>query len=302
VTDPNPEFEPDVPEDASGHYADLLNELVWNGAVEEESIGRTPTKSFRGGGLPSLIPTEAWRLPNWGPMPRLETIRPLGVTFHWEGPHMGVYRPDQYAGVVRGIEKFHRQTRGWLAIAYNWLVDPHGQVFEGRGAFKRSAANGTNDGNESSEAICYIGGIGDPFTEEAARAIGNLVAWRRHQGVGNKVWTHDNWRPTQCPGLALRQFALGGIGEVMPDPLPQVYRWELRPTMALDTYGLHVSEWKQRLAKVLGRWIGESGEFGDTTRLLTMEFQHAVGLDPDGIAGPKTQLAMQWIIVAKGLS
>lgn len=247
---------------------------------------------------PDIITREAWGATK-SPSPSL--IKPDGMTLHWEGPTMGIYRREQYAAVVRGIEKFHERTRGWQDIAYNWLVDPYGQIFQGRGANRRSAANGTNRGNNISEALCYIGGKGDPFTDEAARAISSLVAWRRQQGMGNRIWVHGDWRPTECPGPDLIRFARGGFGEVELAPVPEIYRWQMRPTMKLGSTGLHVCEWKIRLHKVLGRWIGTNPEFGETTELVTKEFQHAIpGLEVDGIAGPKTQNAMQWVGVAGG--
>lgn len=247
---------------------------------------------------PDIISREQWGATRSSPS---AMIHPTGVALHWAGTKMGIYRPEQYPAVVRGIEKYHELTRGWDDIAYNWLVDPYGKIYEGRGEFRRSAANGTNVGNTHAEAICYIGGDGDPFTQEAARGISALVVWRRRSGVGLKVWTHDDFRPTSCPGEEMRRFAMGGYGEVQLEPVPEVYRWQLRPTMREGSNGLHVIEWKRRLHTVLGRWIGDSPEFGPTTKLVTMEFQQAIpGLEVDGIAGPKTQNAMQWIGVAGG--
>jgi hypothetical protein len=103
----------------------------------------------------------------WGARPRKGTptpLNPTGATAHWEGPHMGTFPHDQCDDKVRGIQAFHMDGRGWSDIAYNALVCPHGYVYEGRGPGVRSAANGTDAGNDADVAVCYLGGEGDPCT------------------------------------------------------------------------------------------------------------------------------------------
>ncbi|MGH3326393.1 MAG: N-acetylmuramoyl-L-alanine amidase [Streptomycetales bacterium] len=40
--------------------------------------------------------------------------------------------PDDSAAVMRSIYAFDTQSRGWSDIGYNFVVDPYGQIFEGR--------------------------------------------------------------------------------------------------------------------------------------------------------------------------
>ncbi len=124
-----------------------------------------------------------------------------GVTLHWEGPHMGSFPHSACAGKVRGIERFHEVTRGWADLAYSAIVCPHGWVFEGRGVGTMTAANGNTDTNDDWYAICYLGGEGDPFTDDGKAAFHEAVAWLRTDGdAGPAVNGHRDHKSTTCPG------------------------------------------------------------------------------------------------------
>lgn len=56
---------------------------------------------------------------------------------------------------IRSIQNYHMDTRGWSDIAYSFLMDPDGNIFEGRGA---GVAGGHTAGqNTVSHAICIMG-------------------------------------------------------------------------------------------------------------------------------------------------
>ena len=120
-----------------------------------------------------------------------------GGTAHWEGPHMGTFPHASCPAKVRGIQAFHMDARGWSDIAYNYVPCPHGYVFEGRGQGVRSAANGTNAGNDADGAVCYLGGEGDPFTPEGAAAMADALHLVSPGGLRH---AHRDWKPTACPG------------------------------------------------------------------------------------------------------
>lgn len=142
----------------------------------------------------------------WGARPpRNRTpLNPTGATAHWEGPHMGTFPHTACPSKVRGIQDFHMGTRGWSDIAYNAVVCPHGYVFEGRGPGVRSAANGTDPGNDADVAVCYLSGEGDPFTPEGAQAMADAMHWL---SPGGKRHAHRDWKPTACPGDTIAAWA-----------------------------------------------------------------------------------------------
>jgi hypothetical protein len=112
------------------------------------------------------------------------------------------------AARVRGMQRFHMETRGWLDVAYNHVFCRHGYVFVGRGFGARSAANGTNDVNDHYFAVCFLGddsaGRAD-VTPEARRALRQLIAeYRRRYPKATQVRPHSDFVATQCPGDELR--------------------------------------------------------------------------------------------------
>lgn len=146
----------------------------------------------------------------WGARPA-NYITPLpaavAFTIHWEGVPIGTYTAADAYERVRAIQRYHMDANGWNDIAYNFVVDQWGQIFEGRGWDRRSAANGTNEGNSGSIAACYLGGPGDPFTDQAKAAY----RWLRGQHVARgglvDVFPHRHWTSTACPGDELAAFA-----------------------------------------------------------------------------------------------
>lgn len=145
---------------------------------------------------------------------------PAGVTLHWEGPRMGTFAHGHCADKVRTIQNFHMGTKGWADIAYNAVVCPHGYVYEGRWIGVRSAANGTNAGNNSHYAICGLFGEHDAFTAEAKTAFKEAIAFFRAGGAGPQIKPHRAWKATECPGPAVVEWIEQGcpVVEVQRDP------------------------------------------------------------------------------------
>jgi hypothetical protein len=144
------------------------------------------------------------RRAEWGARPPRSrtTFNPsFGSTDHWEGPGMGEFPHAECAGRVRAIQNFHMDDRGWTDIAYTAVVCPHGYAFEGRWIGIRTAANGTNAGNSQAYAVCYLGGVDDPFTDAAKRATRDVLDFLDQVGgAGSGRNCHRDWKNTQCPG------------------------------------------------------------------------------------------------------
>lgn len=156
----------------------------------------------------------------WGARPpkgSYSTIHATSSTAHWEGPHMGSFPHSSCDAKVRGIQDYHMDSQDWLDIAYNAVVCPHGYVYEGRGIGHDSAANGTNTGNDQSYAICYLGGEGDDFTDDAKTAFNDAANW-----LGQPLnYGHRDWFNTACPGDIIYDWVHAGHPSPGPSPEPE---------------------------------------------------------------------------------
>lgn len=161
----------------------------------------------------------------WSPRLRGASVRThpigdtVGVTFHWEGPSMGRFPHSACADKVRAIQRFHVEGRGWADIAYNAVVCPHGYVFEGRGPGVKSAANGDEATNDDWYAVCYLGGVGDGFTDAGKQGFRDAVAWLREKGnAGPRINGHRDHKATACPGPDIYKWLQSGDAEPNSTP------------------------------------------------------------------------------------
>jgi peptidoglycan hydrolase-like protein with peptidoglycan-binding domain len=252
-------------------------------AVGEAAAPRPP--AARVTGLSNFVGRAEWgaRLPkavNGIPGPV------YGIAYHYEGPTMGVFDHSRCAGKVRGIQDFHMDTRGWSDIAYTAVICPHGFIFEGRWAGVRTAANGTNSGNDHFYALCFLGGVGDPFPIEGKRAFVDATAWLRINSAGNDIKPHSWFKPTSCPGDAIRDWIAAGCptdGPPTPPPF-QGTGWfrAAHPTVAQGARNDTV----RHVQHFLG--VAPDGIFGPHTRTALETFQRRAGIGADGICGPET--------------
>lgn len=136
-----------------------------------------------------------------------------GQQIHWTASpkasslhHPGCY--DQ----VKGMQRFHMDTRKWSDIAYNFVVCNHGFVFAGRGWGVRNGASGTADGNANYLAVASIAGPGDPINSNYIEAIRDIVTEHvdKHGG-GDVQKPHSFFKSTACPGPDLTRLASTGM-------------------------------------------------------------------------------------------
>lgn len=168
----------------------------------------------------------------WGARaPRRQSKGSLNApsTSHWNGPTITVsgktlWDHTKCAGLIRGIQNFHMDVRGWSDIAYNFVECPHGYTFVCRGLNIINGANGTNTGNQTSHAIMSLAGEGNPFTDnervgfrECVRYISDLTA------APDRCVGHRDHKSTECPGNDRYNWVHAGMPTpatpVIPEPI-----------------------------------------------------------------------------------
>lgn len=149
------------------------------------------------------------RRAEWGARPftrRLPGILANPTTGHWNGDTILIdgsptWDHSECDSLVRGVQNFHMDTRRYVDVAYNFHVCPHGYVYEDRGINVVNAANGTNPGNRSSHAVCFLAGIGNPFTQEEKVAFKECVLYiSMRTPAPNRAIGHRDHKSTLCPG------------------------------------------------------------------------------------------------------
>jgi len=180
---------------------------------------------------PAIIPRRGWganeSLMTWPP----EYETPVKIIIH----HTVTPNTAQdFAAVVRSVYYYHAVTRGWGDVGYNFLIDPLGNIYEGR-AGGESVVGGHDFGfNEGSVGIALLG---DYQTETPAPAMMNalvqLMAYLcdHHQidPTGRSVFRdrdlanivgHRETKSTTCPGDQL-QSRIPALRESVQDAIQQ---------------------------------------------------------------------------------
>lgn len=161
----------------------------------------------------------------WGARPPTSTndnITPEhgGVTIHhYSGTKWAAEDHADCAGQVRAVQNDHMDGNGWADIAYSHLTCVHGYVFEGRGEGRRTAANGTDPGNQNWYAVCgLVGGTTDDYdtiTAELVDGFHHAIRRLREQGgAATALNGHRDHRATECPGEKL--YAMVQDGSLEP--------------------------------------------------------------------------------------
>lgn len=230
----------------------------------------------------------------WGARPprnKSSNITPEngGVTVHYVGSG-SVARSDHAdcAGQVRSIQNQHMDNNGWADIAYSFLVCVHDYAFVGRGYHTRTAANGTDSGNQNWYAVCGLVGDADDIPDGMVKAYRSTIARLRGTGgAADGINGHRDHRSTSCPGEQLYEMVNNGTldpggDDGSPPAWPGVYL-KYPPI----TRHASVSTWQRRM-RALGWSLDVDGAYGEASKAACEEFQRKHGLTVDGVVGPDT--------------
>lgn len=158
---------------------------------------------------------------DWAASPPRSTPTPFGpnlpnsVTVHAVGAPLA--EKPEYLATVKAIQN-HAFQKGLSDIDYNFLVDLHGNIYEGRGGEVRSGAQ--HVGNSTSLSVCYLdnGDENIPFTDEAKKAILVLRHGWTANGDASAIHPHRWWNnggqyDTNCPGDEIAAWCANPVVE-----------------------------------------------------------------------------------------
>jgi N-acetylmuramoyl-L-alanine amidase-like protein len=133
-----------------------------------------------GPGQPPIIARSAWAGPRHPPAsgPYYGAID-LAFVHHTENPNG--YAPGQVPAMLRAIYAYHRYTRGFFDIAYNFVIDAWGRIWEARAGGVDEPVVGAHAGgyNSVSTGVAILGSFS--FVQPSAPAVAalrRLLAWK----------------------------------------------------------------------------------------------------------------------------
>ena len=107
--------------------------------------------------------------------------------------------------LVKAVQGFHRNERGWADIGYHYLIGRDGTVFEGRD-LKIQGAHAGGGNNVENLGICAIGDFSHALPPQAQlEEIEHFLRdqQRIHVVPNEQLFGHRDFKPTECPGSPL---------------------------------------------------------------------------------------------------
>jgi hypothetical protein len=220
----------------------------------------------------------------------LNKKRVVGIAVH----HSGVKNGPKGVTAVKAFERHHMDANGWNAIAYNWLIDEEGVIYEGRGAGVVSAA--TRPYNSRTESICYTGDGDKDIPAETQVSLTWLIADIQKR-YNNKLWVkgHRELASTSCPGNVLFDWVQAyrsGVKVVQPKSKPAPKKPAKTTRLVKQgSRGAHVKMMQTQLNKN-GFKLAVDGIAGPQTIGALKKYQLRSGLQVDGLCGKQSWKAL----------
>ncbi|TAE45110.1 MAG: T9SS C-terminal target domain-containing protein [Bacteroidetes bacterium] len=128
--------------------------------------------------MPLFSSRTAWSCPDGDQAscasPAFSTVSHL-IIHHSAGSNTSA----NWAATVLSIWNYHVNINGWCDIGYNWLIDPLGNVYQGRGGGNNVVGAHFCGQNSGTMGICMLGNYESASPGEAAlRSLARLLAWK----------------------------------------------------------------------------------------------------------------------------
>lgn len=161
--------------------------------------------------LPQMVDRDTWGAPRPCASPGYAAVTHL-VVHH----SAGVNTSNNWAQVVLSIWDFHVNTRAYCDVAYNYLIDPNGVLYEGRSGGNNVIGAHFCSTNTGTMGVCLLGNFQEVEpTEAMLNTLANVLAWKscnaaidplaksihaRSNLDLNHICGHRDGCATECPG------------------------------------------------------------------------------------------------------
>jgi len=215
-------YELDLPADATGIEVFLVRETgapvaLTAATASTSSTGDGPRESaapVAEAGEPTVRLRSSWGARAYRGTPDVHPYLRRAIVHHTVNTN--AYSPGQVPGLLRSIQAYHQDARGWDDIGYNFVIDRYGTVWEARAGGIRNAVIGAHAANHNtgSVGVAFLGDATSSVTSAAISAYGRLIGWKLFLGgvrpASANIIGHRNVGQTSCPGNAL-YYSLGTI-------------------------------------------------------------------------------------------
>ena len=191
---------PDTTSDAAAARAALTSEPVWLGEadayeldappstrgldVHEVVVGRTLRRVALGGvagaaAAPTVLPRSSWGARPPTKPPTYTADLKVAIVHHTVTGN--TYSAAQVPAMLRSIQAYHQDARGYGDIAYNFVVDRFGRIWEGRaGGIDKVVLGGHSQGfNTGAVGVVMLGDFTSTVpTSAAVESVARIIAWK----------------------------------------------------------------------------------------------------------------------------
>ncbi|UVI37407.1 NlpC/P60 family protein [Brevibacterium spongiae] len=130
------------------------------------------------------------------------------VVHHTSGSNS--YSAEDVPGIIRGIQAYHQDGRGWNDIGYNVVADKYGRLWQARGGDVSKAVigahvTGHNSGTFGISVLGTYNGAAPP--KKTRDAVASAIAWKFSingisKATKSNMVGHRDLGQTDCPGDA----------------------------------------------------------------------------------------------------
>lgn len=183
------------------------------GEAATQTVGKDEKKDVK---KPEIRTRKDWGAAKPAEKPDETKKVQAAVVHHTSGSND--YSAEDVPAILRGIQHYHQQGRGWDDIGYNMLADKYGRLWEGRGGGLEKNTVGAHvmGYNEGTFGISVKGTYNkEAPPQKTIDAVNHAIAWKLSlSGVGGDAKTklkdreistvsgHRDLGSTDCPGDA----------------------------------------------------------------------------------------------------